>query len=214
MPDIELLQNSDAYILNIDYPLGFAAYHILTKLAEKIGPILGTYFMGKAASLNGNIGDIILPTVVFDEHSHNTYMFRNAFRGIDITPYLQNGSVLDNQKAVTVLGTYLQNSRIMDIIYQESYTDIEMEAGPYLSAIYEMFRPKRHPVDEIVSLHRIPFDVGMLHYVSDTPMSKGQNLGSGTLSYMGIESTYACSIAITRKIFSVEIERLKSKKHN
>ena len=209
LPDMDSLSKSNAYILNIDYPLGFAAYHILTKLAEKIGPILGVYIMGKAASLNGNIGDIILPTVVFDEHSHNTYMFKNAFRGVDLTSYLDNGSVLDNQKAVTVLGTYLQNSKIMDIVYRESYTDVEMEAGPYLSGIYEMFRPKRHPVNEIVSLHRVPFDIGMLHYVSDTPMSKGQNLGSGTLSYHGIEPTYATSIAILRRIFSNEIERLK-----
>ena len=212
VPDIDLLEKSNAYILNIDYPLGFASYHILTKLAEKIGPILGIYVMGKAASLNGNIGDIILPTVVYDEHSENTYMFRNAFSGKDLTPYLQIGSVLDNQKAVTVLGTYLQNAKIMDIIYRESYTDIEMEAGPYLSAIYEMFRPKRHPVNEIVSLHRVPFDIGMLHYVSDTPMGKGHNLGAGTLSYQGIESTYAASVAILRRIFTQEIERLKKEK--
>ncbi|MBI9051235.1 MAG: hypothetical protein JEZ00_17560 [Anaerolineaceae bacterium] len=211
LPDMGLLEKSNAYILNIDYPLGFAAYHILTKLAEKVGPILGIYIMGKAASLNGNIGDIILPTVVFDEHSHNTYMFRNSFCGADLIPYLQTGSVLDNQKAMTVLGTYLQNSKIMDIIYRESYTDIEMEAGPYLSAVYEMFRPKRHPINEIVSLHRVPFDLGMLHYVSDTPMSKGQNLGSGTLSYQGIEPTYATSIAILRRIFSKEIARLQAK---
>jgi hypothetical protein len=210
LSNMEVLSQSNAYILNIDYPLGFAAYHILTKLAEKIGPIQGIYIMGKAASLNGNIGDIILPTVVFDEHSHNTYMFKNAFRGVDLLPYLNNGSVLDNQKAVTVLGTYLQNTKVMDIVYRESYTDVEMEAGPYLSAVYEMFRPKRHPVNEIVSLHRVPFDIGMLHYVSDTPMSKGQNLGSGTLSYQGIEPTYATSIAILRKIFSNEIQRLQS----
>jgi hypothetical protein len=100
----------------------------------------------------------------------------------------------------------------MDIIYHESYTDIEMEAGPYLSAIYEMFRPKRHPINEIVSLHRVAFDIGMLHYVSDTPMGRGANLGSGTLSYQGIEPTYATSIAILRKIFAAEIARLKKKK--
>ena len=47
-------------------------------------------------------------------------------------------SFLDNQKAVTVLGTFLQNSTYMDVFYREGYTDIEMEAGPYLSAVYEM----------------------------------------------------------------------------
>ena len=120
------------------------------------------------------------------------------------------GPCLDNQKAVTVLGTFLQNARVMDVIYKESYTDIEMEAGPYLSAIYEMYRPKRHPIDEIVSLHRVPFDLGVLHYASDTPMSKGKNLGAGSLSYFGMDSTYATSLAVLKRIFQVERERTAS----
>jgi hypothetical protein len=85
------------------------------------------------------------------------------------------GTVLDNQKAVTVRGTFLQNARYAQVFYQENYTDIEMEAGPYLSAAFELARPKRHPRDEIVNLHNVPFDIGFLHYASDTPLSKGQN---------------------------------------
>lgn len=96
----------------------------------------------------------------------------------------------------------------MDVVYREGYTDIEMEAGPYLSAIYEMTRPKRHPVNEIVSLYNLPFDVGILHYSSDTPLSKGKNLGAGTLSYFGMDSTYATTIAIIKRIFSNERTRL------
>ena len=109
--------------------------------------------------------------------------------------------MLDNQKAVSVLGTFLQNARVMEVIYREGYTDIEMEAGPYLSAVYEMYRPQRHPVNEIVNLYGVPFDVGILHYASDTPMGKGKNLAAGTLSYFGMDSTYATSIAIMRRIF-------------
>ena len=205
--DWSFLQQSDAIILNIDYPLGLAAYNIMAKIGEYASEILGVYIMGKAATLNGVHGDVIIPTVVFDEHSENTFMFRNAFSADDVTPYLAYGNVLDNQKAVTVMGTFLQNARVMDIIYRESYTDIEMEAGPYLSAIYEMFRPKRHPQNEIVSLHRLPFDLGVLHYASDTPMSKGKNLGAGTLSYYGMDSTYATSLAILRRIIHLERQR-------
>ena len=40
----------------------------------------------------------------------------------------------------------------MDVFYREGYTGIEMEAGPYLSAVYEMFRSTRHPIDEIVKI--------------------------------------------------------------
>jgi hypothetical protein len=206
--DGHFLARSDAIILNIDYPLGYSAYHLLSKVAEHTGKILGVYIMGKAATLNGVRGDVMIPNVVQDEHSQNTYLFQNAFAAADVSPYLVYGTVLDNQKAVSVLGTFLQNSRVMDVIYREGYTDIEMEAGPYLSAVYEMFRPQRHPNNEIVNLYNLPFDLGILHYASDTPLSKGRNLGAGALSYFGMDSTYACSIAILKQIFSSEKKRL------
>ncbi len=209
--DYELLKKSDAIILNIDYPLGLAAYNILTKIAERSSPILGVYILGKAATLNGVMGDVMIPNVVYDEHSENTYMFSNAFSAGDVTDNLMYGTVLDNQKAVTVLGTFLQNGKLADVFYREGYSDIEMEAGPYLSAIFEMYRPTRHPVNEIVNLYNINFDLGILHYASDTPLSKGKNLGAGALSYFGMDSTYAASLAILRRIFKVEMDRLKSK---
>lgn len=203
------LKQSDAMILNIDYPLGLGAYNILSKLAEHISEILGVYIMGKAATLNGVRGDVMIPSVVQDEQSLNTYLYQNAFTADDVRPYLIYGTVLDNQKALTALGTFLQNSRMMDVMYREGYTDIEMEAGPYLSAVYEMYRPKRHPVNEIVNLYGVPFDVGILHYASDTPLSKGKNLGAGALSYEGMDSTYATSVAIIRRILQLEKKRVE-----
>ncbi|PKN86081.1 MAG: hypothetical protein CVU46_08940 [Chloroflexi bacterium HGW-Chloroflexi-8] len=211
--DWDFLKKSDALILNIDYPLGLAAYNILTKIAEHVNPILGIYIMGKAATLNGVLGDIIIPGVVQDEHSQNTYLFQNAFAAKDIIDNLIYGTVLDNQKAVTVLGTFLQNSKLADVFYREGYSDIEMEAGPFLSAIYEMYRPTRHPTNEIVNLYGIPFDLGIIHYVSDTPLSKGRNLGAGTLSYFGMDSTYAASSAIIHRIFKLEVNRTKTFKN-
>lgn len=71
-----------------------------------------------------------------------------------------------------------------------------------------MYRPTRHPINEIVNLYGVPFDVGILHYASDTPLSKGKNLGAGTLSYFGMDSTYAASVAILRRIFQMESRRL------
>ena len=206
--DWSFLSQSDALILNIDYPLGLAAYTLLVKIAEQTSPILGVYIMGKAATLNGRRGDMMIPNVTYDEHSHNTYLYDNCFTASDVIPYLVYGTVLDNQKSVSVLGTYLQNSRIMEVIYREGYTDIEMEAGPYLSGIYELFRPTRHPVDEIVNLYGLPFDLGILHYASDTPLTKGENLGAGTLSYFGVDSTYAASLAILRRIMQLEHDRI------
>lgn len=202
------LKNSDALILNIDYPLGLAAYNILSKVSVAAGKILGVYIMGKAATLNGVIGDVMIPNVVHDEHSKNTYLFPTCLTAADVSPYLRYGTVLDNQKAVTVQGTFLQNARYMDVFYREGYTDIEMEGGPYLSAVFEMFRPTRHPVNEIVNLYGVGFDLGMIHYASDTPLGKGKNLGAGSLSYFGMDSTYAATVAILRRIFEVERQRL------
>lgn len=206
--DLDLLATSDAFIVNIDYPLGMAAYLVLSNVASRVGKILGIYLMGKAATLNGVVGDVLIPDVVHDEHSQNTYLFGNCFTAETVVDHLVYGTVLDNQKAVTVRGTFLQNPRYMDVFYREGYTDIEMETGPYLSAVYELYRPKRHPNNEVVNLYGVPFDLGIMHYASDTPLSKGKNLGAGSMSYFGMDPTYATSLAILRRIFDLEIARL------
>ncbi|MCA9883489.1 MAG: hypothetical protein KC546_03055 [Anaerolineae bacterium] len=202
------LPRSDGLIINIDYPLGMAAYEILSRISERVTQLRGVYVMGKSATLNGRVGDVMIPNVVHDEHSQNTYLFDNCFSADDVKTYMTYGNTLDNQKAVTALGTFLQNQTYMSVFYREGYTDIEMEAGPYLSAIYEAFRPKRHPNDEIVNMYQVPFDIGFLHYASDTPMKHGQNLGAINLAYMGVEPTYATAVAILRRIFSQESKRL------
>jgi hypothetical protein len=206
--DLKQLSRSSAVIVNIDYPLGMAAYLILSHLSSCVEELRGVYIMGKAATLNGVLGDVTIPTVVHDEHSQSTYLFNNCFQGEDVRDHLVYGTVLDNQKTVSVRGTFLQTPRYMDVFYREGYTVIEMEAGPYLSAVYESYRPKRYPDNEIVDLHRVPFDLGILHYASDTPLSGGLNLGAGSLSYTGMDPTYGISIAILRRIFSQEIARM------
>lgn len=149
MPGLEKLAASKALIVNVDYPLGFAAYHLLAQIASSSADLLGVYVMGKAATLNGRVGDVMIPNVVYDEHSRNTFLFKNCFLAQQVAPYLLYGTVFDNQKAVTVRGTFLQNRDFMSVFYREGYTDLEMEAGPYLSAIYEDIYPQRYPVNEI-----------------------------------------------------------------
>jgi hypothetical protein len=205
-----LLAHSDAVIFNVDYPLGLAAYELLNRVTENVERLLGVYVMGKAATLNGRIGDVMVANIVHDEHSSNTYLFSNCFTGEDVAPYMTYGMVLDNQKAISAPGTFLQNPRYMDVFYREGYTVIEMEAGPYLSGIYEAVRPKRHPQNEIVTLMSSPFDLGFLHYASDTPFRRGHNLGAGSLEYRGIAPTYATAIAILQRIFRREASRLRA----
>jgi hypothetical protein len=205
MPYMDYLARSQAIILNIDYPLGMAAYRMMREIMENLTNIRGIYVLGKAATLNGSIGDVMISNVVLDEHSQNTYWLDNCFVAQDVQPYLIYGSVLDNQKAVSGQGTYLQNRQYYDFYYVANYTVIEMESGPYLNAVYEDQYLTRYPMGENINFARLPYDLGILHYASDTPYTRGKNLGAGSLSYFGMDSTYANSVAILRRIFENEI---------
>ena len=209
-PGIERLRDSRAVIINIDYPLGMAAYHHLAAVTLGVDELRGIYIMGKAATLNGRVGDVMISKVVHDEHSANTFLFKNALTAADVQPFMKHGTVLDNQKALTVRSAFLQNREYMDVFYREGYTVMEMESGPYLSAAYEIAEPRRHPKDEIVSLvDHMSFELGVIHYASDTPYSRRQSLLSKSLSYFGMESTYGAAAAIAQRIFQNEIARLR-----
>lgn len=211
MSHLDVLAKSDAIILNIDYPLGMAAYRMMREIMENHSQICGIYVLGKAATLNGSIGDVMVSNVVMDEHSQNTYWFDNKFRADEVQPYLIYGSVLDNQKAVSAKGTYLQNRQYLDFYYNSNYTVVEMEGGPYLNAIYEDQYLTRYPTGENINLLSLPYELGILHYASDTPYTRGKNLGAGSLSYFGMDSTYASTVAIVRRIFSREIASIQSR---
>src|SRR6266516_735033 len=209
MPGMDMLAKSQAIVLNIDYPLGMAAYRMLREIMENLTHVRGIYVLGKAATLNGSIGDVMISNVVLDEHSQNTYWLDNALTAQDVQPYLIYGSVLDNQKAVSAKGTYLQNRQYLDFYYNANYTVVEMESGPYLNAVYEDQYLTRYPMGENINFARLPYELGILHYASDTPYTRGKNLGAGSLSYLGMDSTYASAVAILRRIFEQEIATVK-----
>ncbi len=212
LPGLDWLAASDALIINVDYPLGYAAYQMLHTVSYHTSVLRGLYVMGKAATLNGRVGDVMIANVFQDEHSGNTYMVDNAFIAEDVAPYLVYGTALDNQQAVAVRGTYLQNHRYLDELYAAGYTVVEMEAGPYLDALYENTYVERYPIGQVVNLHSAPCEVGILHYASDTPFSRGNNLGARNLSFFGMDPTYASAVAILRRIFSLELERLEAQR--
>jgi hypothetical protein len=202
--DAEALRRSRAAIINIDYPLGLTAYHILRQVAEASPWLLGVYVMGKAATLNADVGDVMIPNVVFNEHSGNTYWLDNCFTAADVQRSLVFGSVLDNQRAVTVRGTFLQNLDYLEFYYQGRYTVVEMEAGPYLDASFEIQEPGRYPMNDNVNMSRLGFDLGIIHYASDTPYTQARTLGARGLDYRGTDSTYASAVAVARRILMRE----------
>ncbi|HZS15182.1 MAG TPA: hypothetical protein VFC09_11330 [Candidatus Dormibacteraeota bacterium] len=202
--DAAALRASRALIVNIDYPLGLAAYNILREIAETAGELRGVYILGKAATLNADVGDVMLSNVIHDEHSGSTYWLDNVFSVNDIAPWLRFGSGLDNQRAVTVKGTFLQNHGYLDFYYREAFTVVEMEAGPYCAAVYELSESGRYPTGEPVNFSKLPIDLGVIHYASDTPFTQARTLGARGLSYFGMDSTYAASVAIMRRVLKLE----------
>src|SRR6266480_4694592 len=168
MPAMDHLVRSQAIILNIDYPLGMAAYRMMREIMENLTQIRGIYILGKAATLNGSIGDVMISNVVMDEHR-----------------------------------------QYLDFYYRANYTVVEMETGPYLNAVYEDQYLTRYPTSVNINFARLPYDLGVLHYASDTPYTRGKNLGAGSLSYFGMDSSYANAVAILRRIFENEIRGVK-----
>src|SRR5581483_11212072 len=77
--DAAALAATDAVIVNIDYPLGVAAYNILQEVAVDRESLRGVYVLGKAATLNADVGDVMISSVVHDEHSGSTYWLDNVF---------------------------------------------------------------------------------------------------------------------------------------
>jgi hypothetical protein len=202
--DAGALAASDAVVVNIDYPLGVAAYNILREVAVDRQALRGVYVLGKAATLNADVGDVMISSVVHDEHTNSTYWLDNAFGVDDLAGDLRFGTGLDNQRAVTVKSTFLQNRSYLDFYYREAFTVVEMEAGPYCAAVYEIADADRHPVGEAVNFTKLPIDLGIIHYASDTPYTQARTLGARGLSYYGLDSTYASSLAIVRRILSLE----------
>lgn len=208
--NLDLLKKSRALILNIDYPLGLTAYHILSQILASASEVRGIYIMGKAGTMSGRVGDLMIPNAVHDSQSGNLFFFKNCFSVKDLINYLNDSAVFDNQKSITVRGTFLQNKEVMKAFHNDDFNGIEMEAGPYLCAIYEDLYPERYPLNKSINMtSEEVYDIGILHYASDTPYSKKESLLSKRTGYIGLESTYACTIAIMKRIFEIELKHIK-----
>ena len=202
--DKQKLQSSQAYIVNIDYPLGFAAYYLLCEILSNNLNIQGIYVQGKAGILSGEIGDVQIPKTVYDERTNNTFNFDNIFNS-DFPHHTFKSKVLKDLKAVSVFSTYLENKKQMDDYVKENFNIIEMESGPYLLALVKKFHqfPSR-PLNQNFDKIKVPFEIGIINYASDNPLV--QTLGEGQLGIKGIEPTYLASLSIVQKIIDNEIK--------
>ena len=186
------LARSQALIINIQYPLGMSAYYLLSELLENLKLLKGVYIIGKAAILAGQVGDIQIPEVVFDENSRQTFLFPNIFnRELPLESF--QARILKKQKAVSVKGTFLENQKQLEGYKKANFNIVEMESGPYLKALSDGYS----------HLDNLPLELGIINYASDNPFAN-ESLAKGTLGLKGIESTYLAGLAVLQRIIQKE----------
>ena len=94
-------------------------------------------------------------------------------------------------------------SRSAREIYRDVFSPERFERG-YRSQVAQDLFLDRYPQDEAINLAQHSsgrLDVGIIHYASDTPYTRAQTLGARGMSYYGLDSTYASTLAILRRIF-------------
>ena len=210
--DPDELKRSKAFIININYPLGFSAYFLLSEILENLRNIKGIYMIGKAAILTGGVGDFQIPKVVFDENTGNFYFLKNVFNE-DFPLGAFKNAVLKDQKSVSVYGTFLENQKHFENYTSAGFNIVEMESGPYLTAITEFQTKGQFPSRVNLHLDDLPFDLGIINYASDNPISK-RTLGEGSLALEGIEATYLALLTTVQRIINLEEENSNQNKVN
>ena len=202
--DAGRLGRSEAVIVNIDYPLGLAAYNILREVAVDSADLRGVYVLGKAATLNADVGDVMISSVIHDEHSGTTYWLDNAFSVDDIAPDLMFGTGLDNQRAVTREEDVPAEPRLPGLLLPRGVHGGRDGGRPILQRGLRDRRRRALSRRRAVNFSKLPIDFGIIHYASDTPYTQARTLGARGLSYFGMDSTYASSVAILRRILRLE----------
>ena len=199
--DPKALAASRAVVLNTDYPLGFGAYHLIRIAFEYLPHWLGLFVLGKSAAMIGRLGDILIPTQVRDVHSARIFEATNCLTARRVVPYVHDAAVFDDQRSLTVHGTFLHSWDTVRRLRRADFTGIEMEAGPCLAALADHYSPHLREKKGLTPLELPPdFSLGILHYTSDTPYNLRASLLSQPLGLAGLESTYSGSLAIWQYI--------------
>lgn len=196
---------SEGLIINIEYPLGNTAYFILSEILENLSQLEGVYIIGKAAILSGSVGDLQIPAVVFDERNDKIFFIKNIFNEEFAFKAFQS-EILKEQKAVSVRGTFLENQKQLERYSKANFNIIEMESGPYLTALSEARSVKLLSQGGVFYLDNLPWELGIINYASDNPFLE-KSLGEGSLALEGIEPTYLASLAVLQRIIEKEEAR-------
>jgi hypothetical protein len=199
--NIDKISKSDALIVNTDYPLGFAAYYVFREILLKQKNIRGLYSIGKAAILSGEIGDIQVPSSIFDERTGNIFKINNCFNHENPIISKQN-QVFLNQRAICVYNPFLENEKQLKGYIDTGFNIVEMESGPLMTSIAQWQSRRDTPQNVVFNIGKLPFDYGIINYASDNPLSR--TLGEGSMAIRGVEPTYLATISVLQRIIDLE----------
>ena len=199
--DREFLQQEKPILLVMDYAFGEQAFEIFDELLKpykrdtnikklNVGSIS---VMGKAGTLTGEKGDLMIPTAHLFEGTADNYPFENA---IQSHHFAQSGLPVYKGAMITVLGTSLQNADILRYFKDSSWSAIGLEMeGAHMQKAIQAAAKIRRSIDENVTLR-------YAYYASDNPLISGSTLASGSLGQLGIKPTYTISLQFLNQIFN------------
>ena len=188
-------------LLVMDYAFGEQAYECMDELlkpfeSENLSQSLNVKsvsVMGKAGILEGNKGDLMIPTAHIFEGTADNYPFENDLSRDD---FKDIGLGVYEGPMITVLGTSLQNRDVLHHFQTSTWNAIglEMEGAHYQKAIQSAARIRKSIAADV--------KVRYAYYASDNPLVTGSTLSSGSLGAEGVRPTYWITLRILEKILS------------
>ena len=193
------IKKENPVILVMNYAFGEQAYETMDELlkpydwkSDKIKlNIESISIMGKAGILDGDKGDIMIPTAHVFEGTADNYPFVNDF---SVEDFEGHGIKVVGGPMITVMGTSLQNKDILRYFKLSSWRVIglEMEGAHYQKAIQAASKI-RNSISSKVTIR-------YAYYASDNPLMTGKTLASGALGLDGVKPTYLITQLILERI--------------
>ena len=185
-----------------DYAFGEQAYECMDELLKPYEKgdsltylnVKSVSIMGKAGILEGDKGDIMIPTAHVFEGTGDNYPFNNVLCSDD---FVGHGLEVYEGTMITVLGTSLQNRNVLNHFRTSTWNAVglEMEGAHYQKAIQSAARIRRSISENV--------EVMYAYYASDNPLKTGKTLASGSLGIEGVKPTYLITQKILERIFVV-----------
>lgn len=198
----QLPEDQQPVLFVMDYAFGEQAYETIDEFLKpfKEGTESKVYLnvcsvsiMGKAGILEGEKGDLMIPTSHIFEGTADNYPFENELKA---EMFEGHGLRVFEGTMITVLGTSLQNKDLLKFFHESSWNVIglEMEGAHYQKAIQSASRIRKSIRDDV--------KVRYAYYASDNPLETGSTLASGGLGITGVKPTYLITEKILEQIFN------------